>query len=231
MGSASSRHATVRPVLLRATRPASDRTSRCFIIAGKDTGNGAASSLIERPGSCASRITSARRVGSERAAKVRSSAGPLHLTIWLSVAGTALLSIGDRRIEREEKGSAKALPKSPQVQETRCLAGLPDLCRLFHGARPIPEGRVQLRSYTENDSNDCDRNSGHEQPLFDGGLGSHQLFKTALTSFTPSSLDHSAGPAMSPISQPWRSTIRVVGMPKALPAVLRSSNTCALWSE
>src|SRR6266851_634157 len=50
----------------------------------------------------------------------------------------------------------------------------------------------------------------------------------ALTSFTPSSLAHSAGPAILPISQPERSTITVVGMPKALPAIFRSSNTRAL---
>src|SRR5580693_1946302 len=53
----------------------------------------------------------------------------------------------------------------------------------------------------------------------------------ALTNFTPSSLAHSAGPAMLPISQPERSIRSVVGMPKALPAVFRSSNTWALGSE
>ena len=53
----------------------------------------------------------------------------------------------------------------------------------------------------------------------------------ALTNFTPSSLAHSAGPAMLPISQPERSISSVVGMPKALPAVFRSSNTWALGSE
>jgi hypothetical protein len=43
------------------------------MTAGSDIANGAASSLTESPGSCASRITSARRVASESAAKVRSS--------------------------------------------------------------------------------------------------------------------------------------------------------------
>jgi len=43
------------------------------MIAGSDIANGAASSLTERPGSCASRITSERRVASDSAAKVRSS--------------------------------------------------------------------------------------------------------------------------------------------------------------
>jgi hypothetical protein len=45
------------------------------MIAGNENANGAASSLTDRSGSSASRITSARRVGSDRAAKVRSSAG------------------------------------------------------------------------------------------------------------------------------------------------------------
>jgi hypothetical protein len=43
------------------------------MTAGSDISNGAASSLTESPGSCASRITSARRVTSDKAAKVRSS--------------------------------------------------------------------------------------------------------------------------------------------------------------
>ena len=42
------------------------------MIAGSDTANGAASALTEMPGRSASRITSARRVGSASAAKVRS---------------------------------------------------------------------------------------------------------------------------------------------------------------
>lgn len=70
------RQVTVRPVLLRAIRPASDSTSRCFITAGSDIGSGFASSLtlrLSRPSSCASR---ARRVGSAIAAKVLSSVVP-----------------------------------------------------------------------------------------------------------------------------------------------------------
>jgi hypothetical protein len=42
------------------------------MIAGSETANGAASWLTDVPGSAASRITKARRVGSDRAAKVRS---------------------------------------------------------------------------------------------------------------------------------------------------------------
>ena len=51
MGAALRRQLTVRPDLVRATRPASDKTSRCFMIAGSDTANGSASALIERSGS------------------------------------------------------------------------------------------------------------------------------------------------------------------------------------
>ena len=39
------------------------------MIAGSDTGNGAASSLTESSGSAASRTTSARRVGSDERGK------------------------------------------------------------------------------------------------------------------------------------------------------------------
>ena len=45
------------------------------MTAGSDIANGAANSLTDRSGCSASRITSARRVGSDKAAKVRSSAG------------------------------------------------------------------------------------------------------------------------------------------------------------
>jgi hypothetical protein len=48
IGWAVNRHATVRPVFSRAIRPASDSTSRCFMIAGSDIENGCASSLIDR---------------------------------------------------------------------------------------------------------------------------------------------------------------------------------------
>lgn len=48
MGPADNRHATVRPVFVRVTRPASDSTSRCFITAGNDISNGCASSLTDR---------------------------------------------------------------------------------------------------------------------------------------------------------------------------------------
>lgn len=74
MGAAVSSHATVRPVLLRAIRPASTRISRCFMTAGSDIANGSANSLTEMPSCSFSRASSARRVGSARALKVRSSA-------------------------------------------------------------------------------------------------------------------------------------------------------------
>jgi len=73
IGAALSRQLTVRPVLLRVIRPASDSTSRCFITAGNDIENGRASSLTEKLCRSLRRATSARRVESESAAKVRSS--------------------------------------------------------------------------------------------------------------------------------------------------------------
>jgi hypothetical protein len=46
------------------------------MMAGSDIEKGAASLLTDRSGSAASRITTARRVGSDSAANVRSSAAP-----------------------------------------------------------------------------------------------------------------------------------------------------------
>ncbi len=73
MGSALSRQVTVRPCLARVISPASQSTSRCFMIAGSDIGNGRANSLTDTSFSSPSRAMSARRVGSASAAKVRSS--------------------------------------------------------------------------------------------------------------------------------------------------------------
>lgn len=64
---------TVRPTLLRVISPASVRTSMCFITAGNDIANGFANSLTESPSFASRRASSARRVGSESAAKVLSS--------------------------------------------------------------------------------------------------------------------------------------------------------------
>lgn len=85
IGPADRRHATVRPVLLRVMRPASDSTSRCFITAGNDIANGSASSLTDRSLSSERRASNARRVGSDSAAKVRSSTTSLNLTMRLSI--------------------------------------------------------------------------------------------------------------------------------------------------
>lgn len=73
IGAAVSWQATVRPVLERVMSPASDSTSRCFMTAGSETGNGFASSLTDRLSLSLSRASSARRVGSARALNVRSS--------------------------------------------------------------------------------------------------------------------------------------------------------------
>jgi len=72
MGSAVKRQVTVRPVFLRAISPASDSTLRCFRMAGIDMAKGSASSLTESALCVSSCASSARRVGSARAAKVRS---------------------------------------------------------------------------------------------------------------------------------------------------------------
>ena len=73
IGAAVSWQATVRPVLERVMSPASDSTSRCFMTAGSETGNGLANSLTDRLSLSLSRASSARRVGSARALNVRSS--------------------------------------------------------------------------------------------------------------------------------------------------------------
>ena len=73
IGAAVSWQATVRPVLERVMSPASDSTSRCFMTAGSETGNGFANSLTDRLSLSLSRASSARRVGSARALNVRSS--------------------------------------------------------------------------------------------------------------------------------------------------------------
>jgi hypothetical protein len=66
------------------------------MIAGSDTANGSASVVTDRSGSCASRASIARRVGSASAAKVRSSGAALSLTMWLSMgkAGAAVKPCG-----------------------------------------------------------------------------------------------------------------------------------------
>lgn len=73
IGSARSSQTTVRPVFRRSISFAPESTSRCFMIAGSETENGRANSLIESPGSDSSLASSARRVGSDSALKVRSS--------------------------------------------------------------------------------------------------------------------------------------------------------------
>ena len=81
IGAALSRQLTVRPVLLRVIRPASDSTSRCFMTAGSDIENGRANSLTDRFSLSLSRASRARRVGSDSAAKVRSSWASEYLTM------------------------------------------------------------------------------------------------------------------------------------------------------
>jgi hypothetical protein len=82
------------------------------MIAGSETSNGAASSLTDRSGSRASRITSARRVGSDSAAKVQSSGELETLTMWLSIAPSGIVSTGPTTIffrTNFSKGGASTL--------------------------------------------------------------------------------------------------------------------------
>jgi hypothetical protein len=72
MGSAVKRQVTLRPALVRVMSPAPDSTSRCFMTAGSEMGNGSASSLTVSALRSSSWASMARRVGSARAAKVRS---------------------------------------------------------------------------------------------------------------------------------------------------------------
>lgn len=70
MGAAVSSHDTTRPFFDRRISLASESTSRCFMIAGSETGNGFAISLTDIASWPASRARIARRVGSDKAAKV-----------------------------------------------------------------------------------------------------------------------------------------------------------------
>jgi hypothetical protein len=74
IGSGVRSQATMRPVLVRLTNPASESTSRCFMTAGSDIGKGFANSLTETLVPSLSCASIARRVGSARAENVRSSA-------------------------------------------------------------------------------------------------------------------------------------------------------------
>ncbi len=73
MGCAVNWQVTVRPIFVRRMRPASESTSRCFMIAGSETGKGFAISLTDMPSCSESRARIARRVGSDKAANVVSS--------------------------------------------------------------------------------------------------------------------------------------------------------------
>jgi hypothetical protein len=48
IGAAFSRQRTVRPLLARSIKSARAKTSRCFMTAGSETGNGSASSVTDR---------------------------------------------------------------------------------------------------------------------------------------------------------------------------------------
>jgi anthranilate phosphoribosyltransferase len=66
--------------------------------------------------------------------------------------------------------------------------------------------------------------------VLDFGRGYDRRSSAAVISRTPSSLAHSAGPAMVPISHPAGLIRRVVGMPKARPMSLRLFKAFPSWS-
>jgi hypothetical protein len=65
------------------------------MTAGSDIENGCASSLTDTASLSLSRTRSARRVGSESAAKVRSRAASSYLTIKLSIEAALTMSTGE----------------------------------------------------------------------------------------------------------------------------------------
>ena len=77
------------------------------MIAGSEIGNGAASSLTERVSRSPSRASNARRVGSDSAAKVRSSASPLYLTIVFSIGAKLEASSGNPGATNSAKRAAR----------------------------------------------------------------------------------------------------------------------------
>jgi hypothetical protein len=62
------------------------------MMAGSDIAKGCASSLTEMPSRAPSRANSARRVGSDSAAKVRSRVASRCLTIWFSIETATFMS-------------------------------------------------------------------------------------------------------------------------------------------
>jgi hypothetical protein len=74
----------VRPFFLRTISEAFSRSTKCFVTAGNVIASGAASSLTGASPS-AKRARTARRVGSAKAKKVRSSESVYRFTIWYSV--------------------------------------------------------------------------------------------------------------------------------------------------
>ena len=64
------------------------------MIAGNDIAKGCASALTDRLSLSSSRANNARLVGSESAAKVRSSLSSLYLTMWFSIDAAGVMSSG-----------------------------------------------------------------------------------------------------------------------------------------
>src|SRR5438105_1610062 len=98
------------------------------MIAGSDIENGCASSLTDRPSFSTRRARSARRVGSESAAKVRSSVSSLYLTMWFSIDAS-----GGKSSERgqESLGGTNAWNRRRQMKIDRGRSSHDRSCWFF----------------------------------------------------------------------------------------------------
>jgi len=107
------------------------------MIAGSENLNGAASSLTDRSGSAASRITNARRVGSDSAPKVRSRAGPKNLTIWFSIKRR-------RRCQLSRNDESVSVPIHPFLNAAALIGRCMDSTSLISAFIGADVGMMQL---------------------------------------------------------------------------------------
>ena len=86
------------------------------MIAGSDMANGSASSLTDNVSRSDNRASSARRVGSDNAVKVRSSTCSLYLTMWFSIDASHPVSSALPQ-------SGKSRPSAGERQWTLAVGG------------------------------------------------------------------------------------------------------------
>ncbi len=114
MGRATRRHRRTRPSFFCRSRPARSSTRRCLEMAGSETLNGSANPITDE-GPRASRARIPRRVGSDRAEKVASSAASLYLTMWLSIAAPLPLSSRNFRPAFDALNRRQLAPRLPVI--------------------------------------------------------------------------------------------------------------------